>query len=210
MTLIDKKEALINEEWTNFTAVHNQGGKASCQEDPETFFIMRRSQFTCWDEELVESWYNDLVNAKNAGRNLLSEKYAWMMQHTAPAEFEKIKDFLTEPSPQAELLIEEITETEVRWMEEYSQQYPFMAMGNRPVHSYEDSAYDTSFETYLRGELHTYSINTLRLYRKMIKNLCDENKSMAVIIMEAMVKQYGYKDLADAEKQQKIRYKLNI
>ncbi len=210
MTLTEKKERLIKEEWSHFTAVHNKGGRASCQDDPETFFIMRRSQFVCWNEELIDSWYNDLVNAKNAGRNLLSEKYAWMMQQTSPAEFEKIKDFLTEPSPQTELLMEEVIKTEVNWMAEYSKQYPFMAMGNRPVHSYEDGIYETSFETYLRGELHTYSKITMQLYANMVKKIYNEGNSMAVMIMESMVRQYGYKNLADAERQYKIRYEMNI
>lgn len=209
MTLNDKKEALINEEWENFHAVQNQGGRASCQDDPETFFIMRRSQFACWSEALVESWHNDLVTAKAQGRNLLSEKYAWMMKQTSPFEFGAISRFLTFPSIEAEQLMEEIIETEVEWMEEYEKQYPFMASGNRPIHSSQDSLYETSFETYLRGELHTYSSKTLTLYAQMVKALKGEGKSMSVMIMNAMVKQYGYKDLADAERQQKIRTQLN-
>ena len=210
MTATDKKEALIKEEWQNFQAVQNQGGRASCQDDPETFFIMRRSQFACWSEELVESWHNDLVKAKDEGRNLLSEKYAWMMRQTAPFEFGKISKFLKFPSIEAEQLMEEVIEIEVKWMEQYQKQYPFMASGNRPIHSREDSMYETSFETYLRGELHTYSPQTLKLYADMVKKLDKEGKSMSVMIMDSMVKQYGYKDLADAERQQKIRAQINL
>ena len=44
MTLQDKKENLIQMEWQQFYQVHNEGGRASCQEDPKTFAIMRRSQ----------------------------------------------------------------------------------------------------------------------------------------------------------------------
>jgi hypothetical protein len=205
MTLNEKKERLIQEEWLNFTAVRNEGGRADCQDDPETFFIMRRSQFVCWSEELVDSWYNDLVNAKNQGRNLLSEKYAWMMKQTAPLEFKKISRFLRFPTEQAEQLIEEVVKTEVRWMEEYNLKYPYMAAGNREIHSYEDSEYSTSFETYLRGELHTYSEKTLLLYANMVKQLNNDGKSLSVLIMDAMVKAYGYKDIDDAEKQQRIR-----
>jgi len=57
----------------------------------------------------------------------------------------------------------------------------------------------------LRGELHTYSEKTLKLYLEMINALKAENKSLSVAIMDAMVKTYGYKDLDDAERQQKIR-----
>ena len=205
MTLFEKKEALIKEEWENFHNVNNQGGKADCQNDPETFFIMRRSQFSTWSEELVESWHNDLVTAKNAGRNLLSEKYAWMMRSTAPYEFRAISGYLQFPSILTEQLIEEIIAIEVSWMEEYEKKYPFMASGNRPIHTCDDCEYVTSFETYLRGELYTYSAKTVKLYHNMVLQLKSEGKSMSVIIMDNMVKAYGYKDLDDAEHQQKLR-----
>ena len=205
MTFNDKKEALIDTEWELFHSVTNEGGKADCQNDPETFYIMRRAQFTCWSEELVESWHNDLICAQNCGRNLLSEKYAWMMRQTAPFEFGRISHLLRFPSIAFEQMIEEIVETEVKWMEEYENQYPFMASGNRPVHSADDTEYSTSFETYLRGELYTYSEKTLKLYLEMIKKLSAENKSLAVIVMDAMVKAYGYKNIDDAEFQHKAR-----
>ena len=210
MSLSEKKERLIKEEWANFSAVHNEDGRASCQDDPETFFIMRRSQFVCWDEDLLDSWYNDLTDARMHRRNLLSEKYAWMMKQTAPAEFEKIKKFLPVLSSDDEQLIEDVVKIEVSWMEQYAQKYPYMADGNREIHSYEDSEYSTSFETYLRGELHTYSHNTLTLYADMVKKLEKEGRSMSLMIMDAMVKSYGYKDIDDAERQQKIRAVNNI
>ncbi|MBR2028639.1 MAG: DUF4125 family protein [Oscillospiraceae bacterium] len=208
MTLDEKKEALIRTEWELFHNVNNEGGKADCQNDPETFAIMRRCQFVCWSEELVESWHNDLLTAKEKGRNLLSEKYAWMMRSTAPFEFGQISRYLVFPSINAEHMIEEIVSVEVEWMENYEKQYPFMASGNRPVHKEKDSEYVTSFETYLVGELHTYSEKTLSLYLDMIKQLKKDGKSLAVEIMNAMVKSYGYKDLADAEYQQKLRTKI--
>ena len=205
MTLNEKKEALIKTEWELFHNVNNEGGKADCQNDPETFAIMRRSQFVCWSEELVESWHNDLICAKKEGRNLLSEKYAWMMKYTAPFEFGRISHLLRFPSIASEEMIDEIVETEVKWMEEYEKAYPYMSSGNRPVHSSDDSEYVTSFETYLRGELHTYSEKTLKLYLEMIKKLKSEGKSLSLTVMDAMVKAYGYKNLDDAENQHKVK-----
>ena len=208
MTLNEKKEALIKTEWELFHNVNNEGGKADCQNDPETFAIMRRCQFVCWNDELVESWHNDLLTAKAAGRNLLSEKYAWMMRSTAPYEFRLISKHLVFPTILAEQMIEEIAATEVEWMDQYEKQYPFMASGNRPVRKEKDSEYVTSFETYLTGELHTYSENTLILYLEMIKQLKREGRSLSFEVMNAMVKAYGYKNLDDAERQQKIRTEL--
>ena len=208
MSLEERKEALIKTEWELFHAVNNEGGKADCQNNPDTFAIMRRCQFSCWDEELVESWHCDLLTAKDEGRNLLSEKYAWMMRSTAPYEFRAISRFLKFPTILAEQMIDEIAESETGWMEDYEKKYPFMAAGNRPVHSSADSEYVTSFETYLRGELHTYSEKTIKLYLKMLKNLKVQGLSMAMIIMEEMVKAYGYTDLNDAERQQKLKTEL--
>lgn len=205
MTLDEKKEALIETEWEDFQKVHNEGGRASCQDDRETFFIQRKCRLVTWPEALVESWHEDLKEANAAGRNLLSEKYAWMMRHTAPEEFKELRKYLQFPSMFTELKIEEVVKVQVAWMEEYKEKYPYMAAGNRAIHSSEDSPYETSFETYLRGELYTYSEKTVNLYLEMIHKLQEDGKNMSLIIMDATAKAYGYKDLQMAEDQQKIR-----
>ena len=82
-------ESLIKEtaemEWELFDKVQNRGGRAACQDDRETFFLMRSSQFQAWPRELLESYRNDILSAREAGRNPLSEKYAYMMERPAPA-----------------------------------------------------------------------------------------------------------------------------
>mgnify|MGYP003376468992 FL=1 len=60
-TLADEITAM---EWQQFTQVKNQGGRASCQEDPYTFDIMRKSQFYTWDLPVLESYQEDLKEAK--------------------------------------------------------------------------------------------------------------------------------------------------
>ena len=70
------------------------GNVAICQDDWETFSIMRRSQYETWPAELLESYLNDLLAAKAEGRNLITEKYGRMMESTAPAEYAKIRDAL--------------------------------------------------------------------------------------------------------------------
>ena len=82
-------------EWRMFDAVNRGTGlRASCQEDPETFFIMRTSQAEAWTEALRESYYADLLAAEAEGRNLLTEKYARMMESTDPAAFAQIRELL--------------------------------------------------------------------------------------------------------------------
>ena len=63
-----------------FQNVRNTGGRAACQDDFETFDVMRKSQFLTWDLPLLESYWQDLQEGKAQGRNLVMEKYAYMME----------------------------------------------------------------------------------------------------------------------------------
>lgn len=64
---------------------------------------------------------------------------------------------------------------------------------------------DTSFETYLRGELKTYSLPTLRLLRAFTEELDAAGGNLAILTMEATAKAYGYVSLAEAEAAQRSR-----
>lgn len=81
-TVTPRVRRIAEAEWKLFEQVHNIGGRASCQDSPDTFFIMRSSQLMAWSEAMQESYWNDLITATQQGRNLLTEKYAYMMaQH---------------------------------------------------------------------------------------------------------------------------------
>lgn len=79
--------ALVEREWNFFQDTHNMGGRASCQNDPATFAIMRKSQFVCWPMDALQAYAADLDQALAEGRNPVMEKYAYMMRRTHPAEF---------------------------------------------------------------------------------------------------------------------------
>lgn len=200
MTREEKIEQLVKMEWEDFQKVQNEGGRASCQDDPETFFIMRRSQFFPWTEELIDSYIADLTAAREEGRNLLAEKYGWMMEHTAPERFRAIRHLLKGPSLVGEQLIDEIVDIQIPWMRDYRNLYPVLGAGNRALYAKEDTPFETSFETYLRGELHTYSDLTLRRYLNFLGQLKKSKKNLTLMIMEEEVRAYGYKGLDDAEK----------
>ena len=101
---------LLDREWEMFTNVSNEGGRAACQDDRDTFDIMRKSQFSIWNRECLLSYLNDLEQARRSGRNLMTEKYGFMMADTAPNEFERIKNLLPEVTEEKERLSEELTE----------------------------------------------------------------------------------------------------
>ena len=120
-TLADEITAM---EWQQFTQVKNQGGRASCQEDPYTFDIMRKSQFYTWDLPVLESYQEDLKEAKQSGWNLLTEKYARMMEHTAPEEYDALKDRLPCRDPARKVLEELLVSLMMDWTRETAEKIP--------------------------------------------------------------------------------------
>ncbi len=89
------------------------------------------------------------------------------------------------------------------WLEECQRKYPAVSRMARVIHTSEDTPYDTSAETYLRGELGTYSDDTLLLYGRYIVSLKKEGKNLNEMIYEKQVLSYGYASLADAEAKNK-------
>lgn len=192
-------EEIISMEWKWFDKVQNEGGRADCQDDWETFSIMRRSQYYCWNEELLRSLLLDFRAAYDDGRNPIREKYGYMMESTAPARFAEVRESLPEISEEKAALREAIISIQVGWMEEFAAEFPKLAGGARVIHTYEDTPLQTSYETYLRGELSTYSDMTLKLYGGFIVSVNNEEKNLARMIMERSVKMYGYGSLEEAE-----------
>lgn len=192
-------DEIIKREWDFFQEVHNIGGRASCQDDFETFYLQRKGQFEIFDEDVRTSYLQDLKDAKAVGRNLIMEKYAYMMETTDPQYFHTIQDQLPPIDSQKKELIHSICEIEVQMREEFNQLYPHLSSQARYTHTEEDEIDDTSFETYLRGELSTYSDHTLWLYGKMIVHMLEKQENMIMLIMEKTVKAYGYASLNDAE-----------
>ncbi|MCR4691441.1 MAG: DUF4125 family protein [Lachnospiraceae bacterium] len=196
----DMIDAIVKMEYQAFDEVKNEGGRADCQDNFATFEIMRKSQYMTWNDEMLKQWIYDFKCSMDKGWNLITEKYARMMESTAPEEYAKLKASLPEISPEKKQIIEEIVKVQVQWMEEFSARYPKVAGEARVIHTKEDSAYNTSYETYLRGEISTYTDEMLMLYGRFIAALAQEGKNLAAMTMENTVHMYGYADLDTAEK----------
>lgn len=201
-------EKIVAEEWAFFDKVKNEGGRAGCQDDYETFSIMRRSQYMTWPEELLASYLNDLEVAKSVGENLITYKYGYMMESTAPEQFEKLRTQLPEVEPERRALIDQIVAIQVGWMEAFAEKYPKLAGQSRSIHTSEDTEWNTSAETYLRGELMTYSDDTLKMYGQFVVALAREGKNLNAMTMENTAYLYGYESLEDAE--EKMQPKCNL
>lgn len=192
-------ELIARKEFEAFDKVKNQGGRADCQDDWFTFSIMRKSQYLTWNQTMLLQYAYDFDRELAKGHNLIEEKYGRMMESTAPAEYEKIKEHFPVISPQKKQIIEEVVALQVQWMEAFAAEYPKLAGNARSIHTYEDHLWNTSYETYLRGELGTYSDKMLELYAKYIVEYARAGKNVARDIMEESVWMYGYEELDEAE-----------
>ena len=194
-----EKEKLIDEilekEWNYFSNLNNIGGRADCQDNREDFIIMRKAQWLTFNEETLLSYFEDL-NSKN---NPLFQKYGQMMKYNSPKEYEKIKNLLEQPSSQKLDLVEKIMEIYIKWEEEFFKAYPIFSSMGRPLYSKQDDDEDTSIETYLRGELLSYSEKTLVLYLKYILEMKNKNINLAVKNMDNLASMQGFENSQDVE-----------
>jgi hypothetical protein len=178
---------LINEiveyEWDMFTNLKNIGSRASCQDNYLYFKLMRESQYFTWNTNTLLSYLSDLKIAKDNNYSLLELKYAFMEENIDINIFNSFKDRLPKLSDERKMIQEEIIKLQVSHMEEYSKINPNVTSNMRNIYSVLDTKDSVSYETYLRGELSTYSENTLYNYGKMLAQYEIENKNYVEIII---------------------------
>ena len=122
-----------------------------------------------------------------------------MMAHTSPDEFAAIRDSLPPVDDEKRQIIDTIAGIQVGMMNDFAAKYPKLAENARSITDADDSIYNTSYETYLKGELAAYSPETLKLYGYFIVRTAAEGGNIAEKIMLNTVHFYGYKSLDDAE-----------
>ena len=152
-----------------------------------------------WPEELLEEWLAAFETAKASGRNLIMEKYARMMEHTDPEKYAAFADQLPPLTPEFVQLREAIIAIQIPWMEEFAAKYSYLAKQARTIHTAEDSKAQTSYETYLRGELSVYPFDVLYGYGRWVVSLHQAGENLACLTMAETVREYGYDSLESAE-----------
>ena len=197
---MDLVEEVIRREWDQFQRTENEGGRASCQGNWPMFHQMRASQFMTWPEDLLRSYLDDLDEANRVGRNLVTEKYARMMASTAPDEYrERIEPFIPRLSDERIAQQERVIAVQVAWAREFRGRYTKLGAAMRVLTTAEDTPEDTSFETYLRGELGTYSDRTMALYEAMVEDLQAAGRNLTEQTVANTVRLGGFADLEEAE-----------
>jgi hypothetical protein len=157
----------------------------SCQEDPQSFKVHRKAQFAAWSVPTLESYYYDLQAAKDAGRNLLAIKYARMDNLVPCVNF----------SPR----IASIVHLAITGQQRFIDAYPRLMQGGRSLCTSTDDNGLTSFETYLRCELETYSETTLGLLLADIRGLEQSGSSLSEAVYRCLAQQWGFDSLEALE-----------
>lgn len=192
-------QELLDLEWRLFDAAPQAGQRSACPEDREQFQLSRSAQLAVWSPELRESWRQDLLSALAEGRNLINEKYIYMLEQVCPEQYASLKANLPAASMEQLWLVDWICQAQIAWQETLLRKYPHLTQNSRAIYRSSDSQSSISFETYIRGELMTHSVNTLRLYAHQIEKAQKAGKNLCENILEQVVRQLGYASLEAAD-----------
>jgi hypothetical protein len=155
----------------------------SCQENPDGFRLHRGAQFSVWSEETLHSYHDDLLDAEEHGRNLMTLKYARMENLIPPLSVNPIIDAIIQMALEAQrgMLL----------------RYPSILSRGRPLE--DDGSGSTSFTTYLRGELETYSDRTLGLLHRDIQQIGERGENWAIKTYTHLFRELGHGSLDEIE-----------
>jgi len=150
--------------------------ETSCRTHMSDMKLHRRGQFAGWSNNTCLSYLEDLKKAKDAGRNLMTLKYARM-------------DNLIPPLNDSQR-IPKILDRFVDWQKAFIAQYPAIMSRGRDM---------ADFANYLRSELETYSDRTLELLAADVDAAVQEGRNLSMEVYLTLARQSGYATLNDLE-----------
>ena len=174
-------DSIIDLEQDMFTAVNNRGGESPCQQRLKTFRLMRWMTHSVHKLDYLESYLQDLQEAKKADRNLMTEKYG-RMEGLIPSNV----------TPEISFTVD----TEATWMDELKTKYPrcFSQQGQ-------------GFKTYAASELQTLSSRSMELYYNEVKDALAAGRNLLQERYENLYRRLGYAslDLVEQEAENKAK-----
>lgn len=166
-------EHIVEIELGMFQSV-NSTVHSPCQDHLKTFQVMRKMHYSVLPKEILESYLSDVQLAKDAGRNLMTEKYARMEDRIPPLNSSE--------------LIPQIVALEAQWMAQLRSRYPRMFQGSGEM-----------FEIYARCELETLSARTLRYLFDFMRLAHQDGRNLVKERYEKLVRSFGYASLEEKE-----------
>ncbi len=199
----DMIDEIVKLEFEAFDKVENEGGRAECQNDWPFFYVMRKSQYLTWTDEMLLCIRNLWLENKAKGWNMITEKYGRMMENTSLEEYKKLEKYFPPKSDATRAIVNQIVQIQVEWMKDFASKYPKLASQARDITSDRDAVDNTSYETYLRGELLTYSEQLIKMYARFVVDLYREGKNLAQMTIENTAHMQGFSSLDEAESSMK-------
>lgn len=156
--------AIIDAEWKLF-------GSVIYPDDWNTFFIMRKSRYMAWPNELLTSYLQDCRSG----------------------------DAVTVTRGEKRIAIEEdLVQLQLDWLQKFIDHYPKMAGYVRFI--YTNDAQET-IESALRRDMAAYGDRTFILFGKFVTDIAQAEGNLTYDIMNYMACLYGYGGVEDAERQ---------
>ena len=177
-------DAIITLETEMFLAVKTEG-ECACQDNIDNFAFHRKVQFIAWNAETLKLYLDHISKSWSQDINLMTIKYARME--------DQIPTYSSNP------LIDKIAAQAVKWQREVKALYPKFMARSRPITDENSSSDVRSFDRYFKGELETYSDNVLSSLFAHISESVANGVNLSLVSYEYMVKELGYKDMADVE-----------
>lgn len=183
MSIKDKLiQDILEIEWRMFIDVRSQS-PAACQENPDAFRRHRKAQFLMWSARTLQSYLDDLTAAKEKGENLMTLKYARMQNLILPLKQNPI--------------IDQIAQMQLSDQRHMVARYPKIMAKGRPLVDGEMDA--TSFFTYLKSELETYSERTLYYLLRDIQFLREKGENWSEKLYCGLIQSFGYESIDELE-----------
>ena len=152
-----------------------------------------------YSDEALHSYLDDCRQAYEEGRNLMFEKYGRMMESTFPEEYEEVKKHLPDVADKVEI-VDRIVKINLEWDAEMLRDYPNLRKRGRVLTTAEDGIMaGSSMESYLRGELLSYSKRTLDLIWQETLAAYEKGESLLRQTIANETLFYGYRSLEEAE-----------